>query len=227
MPEHTPVVGDYPLDRFVGNVAIIDISDRLRPIKRFFDEHGALTVKPVDKSRVLEFLSALDFISVSDDDITTRLDRLGVGFDKLRGLLFYTGLCDYWRYRKFQSWDYIYFFGPYLTADACRLLCESGLSFVGIDTFQLEHPIINFNGDELLVVLNNEGRKFIDAKSTMIDAFSNHRALLSNDILIYENLSIPKQVVSRVLPFSGVPLHFQIPGLDDNALVRPYVVLEG
>ena len=141
----------------------------------------------------------------------------------LKGLLLYTGLSGWWRYEKFESWEYAYFYSPFLTEDACDFLIENKLSFVGIDAFQLEHSIINFNGYELPLVLHEAARKHVAGRLTQIELFNNHFALLGKDILIYENLKIPAEIKNQMVEFSGVPLNMRLEGMNDNALVRPYV----
>jgi kynurenine formamidase len=99
---------------------------------------------------------------------------------------------------------------------------EARLSFVGVDSFQLEDPIINFNGLELPLALNQSARQFVKERLGSIERFSNHLALLGHDILIYENLRLPPEIRNRLINFHGVPLNMRLEGMNDNALVRPY-----
>jgi kynurenine formamidase len=145
----------------------------------------------------------------------------------LSGILVYSGVGRYWTYDTFDSWSYAYFYGPFLSREACESVVHGGLSFMGIDAFQLEHPLINFSGDALPLVLSPECREYVNTRLPELSPFPNHQRLLSNDVLIYENLDIPGALGDQTAFFSGVPLNLQLPELTDNALARPYAVLAG
>lgn len=216
-------IGKYPVERFVGSVAVLDFSAKIDSIRPFFDDSGVLAIKPGDAETLSKFLHALDELRITGNELQQALTRCGAS-SALKGILFYTGLSSLWQYKKFESWQYLYFYNPYLSSDACEFILAQNYSFVGIDSFQLEHPIINFRGDELPVVTDRQGREFIAARLSDINMkFSNHLALLGNDILIYENLKLPTECRDRIVDFSGVPLNFQIAGLNDNGLTRPYI----
>src|SRR5690242_9486637 len=52
-------VGDYPLNRFVGNILILDFSYKFVNIKNFFDKTGKLKIDFSDHNQILQFLSSL------------------------------------------------------------------------------------------------------------------------------------------------------------------------
>jgi kynurenine formamidase len=219
-------IGKYPVERFIGQVLILDFSYKLDKIKQFFDEQNKLNINPRDQITLTRFLKFLDNLEISSQELEAIVQQCETSLNSVKGILFYTGLSDIWEYQKFESWQYRYFYSPYLSSDASEVIVDSKPSFVGIDALQLEHPIINFRGDELPVVLNNQCRGHIRKKLAKLGEFSNHETLLGNDIVIYENLKIPKKLRNHVVEFAGVPLNFQIQGMDNNALARPYVVYE-
>ncbi len=176
-----------------------------------------------DAETCLAFLRSLDKLEITKQDLDQALGTMQIGINSLRGVIFYTGLSDSWVYRKFESWEYIYFFGPFLSPDACAELTAGGISFVGVDCFQLEHPIINFQGQELPIILNPDCRRYVSNKLDEVEFWNNHKGLLGNDILIYENLNIPAQLKDALVQFVGVPWNIRIDGVNDNTLVRPFV----
>lgn len=218
-------VGAYPLSRFVGPVAILDFSFKLAAIESYFNEGGEFTVDAGDEERMLSFLSALNELEIRASDLSACAEQMNISLNSLKGVLIYSGLSRFWKYQTVESWNYIYFFNPFFSPDACQLILDSKLSFVGIDSLQVEHPVINYGGDELPVVLHPQCRKYISEKLELLESAANHRIFLGHDVLIYENLLIPRELAGRLVRFSGVPLNLQIPGLDDNALTRPYAYL--
>lgn len=217
-------VGAYELERFVGDVAVLDFTAKLDAVDPYFDSHGHLTISPRQSGEMLSFLRALDDLEVRLDDLQDALARADATLDELSGLLFYSGVGRHWTYNTFDSWSYAYFYSPFMSSEACDAVVDAGLSFVGIDAFQLEHPLINFSGDALPLVLSPECRDYVSDKLSELSPFPNHQKLLSSDVLIYENLDIPPSLGDRTVQFSGVPLNLQLPELTDNALARPYAV---
>ena len=217
------VVGDYAPSRFVGEVLVIDVADKLDAIKPFFNVYGKFTVDAADEETMLAFLQSLERLQITARELDAAAERCGVSLTDLKGVLLFSGLSAYWKYEICESWQELYFFNPYLAVNACQLLADSHLSFVGIDAFHLEDPICNYGGDEAPLVLNPKCREIVAAKLERAARWLNHRLLLENDVLIYENLRIPKQLKNRTVKFSGVPLNIRLKGVTDNALVRPYV----
>lgn len=222
---HHRMIGEYPLDRFVGPALVVDVSDRLAELEPFFDPSGFLAIDVHDADAVMTLLESLDTAAITADDLARRAAAAGVTLNSVRGLLLRSGGAAYWRQESLESWQHLYFFNPFLSEDACDLITGSGVSFVGIDAFQLEHPIVNFRADEMPVVLHQECREYVADKTADIATFSNHELLLTEDVLVYENLVLPAELAGRVEKFAGVPLNFQLPGVTDHALARPYVVL--
>jgi kynurenine formamidase len=216
-------IGMYPIERFIGQVFIADFSEKLKPLAAYFDKEGKLSASIRDETSVMAFLKATSELTISKADLTKLFKTYDVAVSSLKGLILYTGLGNRWQNKKFESWEYIYFYSPFLTDDACDFLIENKLSFVGIDAFQLENSIINFNGYELPLILHEAARKHVAEHLKQIELFSNHFALLGKDILIYENLRIPAEIKNHMVEFSGVPLNMRLEGMNDNALVRPYV----
>jgi kynurenine formamidase len=217
-----PSIGEYSVDRFVGRVVVLDFSEKVEVIRHFFDETGKIKIDPKDGKSFMEFLILMSHLEISAIEIEKAMERINCDFTYIKGILIYSGLSSLWQYKKFESWEYLYFFNPYLSQDANEIIIRNNLSFIGIDALQIENPISNFGGDELPLVLNKKCRDYVYEKLRCLKTINNHTALLSNDILIYENLNIASEIVSKEVGFSGVPLNFQIEGLNDNALVRPY-----
>lgn len=224
---HEPqLVGSYPVERFIGPTLVLNVSDKLAQIQEYFTDEGHLEIDPRDGTKMLEFLRGLDELKIDLAELVERVDRCGCDLESLTGLLFASGANLYWKYEAFESWQYLYFYNPCLTREACEAIVAAKLSFVGIDAFQLEHPLINFRGDELPVILNPDCREFVRERLAVVSEFANHTMLLGNDVLIYENLRLPRNVRGVRGHFSGVPLNFQLPGVTDNALARPYFVVK-
>jgi kynurenine formamidase len=215
-------VGAYDLGRFVGDVVVLDFRHKLSSIATYFDEDGMLTIPSSDGDTMLSFLQALDTLCITDSELIDAVKAASATLSELTGVLFVSGASAVWQYHVFDSWAYRYFYNPFLSEAACAVLTAADISFVGIDAFQLEHPLINFRGDELPIVLHPSCREYV-ANRLQGTTFINHTALLGNDVLMYENLRIPPELCGRVLGFSGAPLNLQFPDLTDNALVRPYV----
>jgi kynurenine formamidase len=220
--KYSPSIGSYPIDRFIGSVLVVDCSRKLSAIDKFFDESGKIVIKPTDGKLFIDFLCSISHMEITASEIEEVAECCNCNLNSITGILFYSGLSSFWKYRKFESWEYLYFFSPYLSLEASELIIKHNFSFVGIDALQLENPISNFCGDELPLVLNDECRNYVHDKLQDFKIANNHTILLGNDILIYENLNIPLELINRIVNFSGVPLNFQIEGLNDNSLVRPY-----
>lgn len=215
-------VGAYPVDRFVGPVAIFDFSWKLGVLGPYFDDEGKFIVDARDESSTMSFLKSLDDLEISASDLNAAARKGKIDLSATKGILVYSGLSRFWTYQAVESWNYIYFFNPFFSEEACDLIVDNRLSFVGTDSLQVEHPMINFAGDELPVVLHPDCRDYVAKKLETLKSTSNHRIFLGHDVLIYENLRLPAELAGRTVWFSGVPLNFQILGLDDNALARPY-----
>lgn len=214
-------IGAYPVDRFVGKVLVCDFASKRSAISDFFDPNGRYTIEASNECGTVEFLESLDQLEITADELQSQICMVPKEHLPLKGIILNTGVGSFWKYNKFESWNYAYFYSPFFSEAACDLIVSLGLSFVGIDAFQLDHPIINFNGHELPIVMNERAKVFVEKKLATITSFSNHVALLGADVLIYENLLIPNELNGKVIEFYGVPLNFQLDGMNDNALVRP------
>lgn len=219
-------IGEYPISRFVGKALILDFSFKLDCIKKCFNEEGLFTISPNNTEEVYSFLNSLEKLEISKEELENKISMANLNKEEnIIGIIFKFNLGKYWKYKKYESWEYIYFFNGYLSEEAGRYLAGLNLSFVGVDCFQLENPIANYKGDELILIKSDNCRSLVERKVESFAKFTNHSVLLGNDILIYENLNIPLDLSDRVVSFFGAPLNFQIKGLNDNALVRPYVII--
>lgn len=212
-------VGEYPIERFVGDVAIVDVSARREALASYFDPNGYLSMDLNDAGRVGDFIESLEDLAIGPDEIESAIRS------DVIGLVLYSGLSRYWAYGIFNSWQYAYFYNLYFTKEACEAIRDRGMSFVGVDAFQLEHPIINFSGDEQMFAKAPKVREFVHHELQRVDSFRNHDVLLSADILIYENLRVPAELAGRTCRWFGPPLNLQLDDLNDNALCRPVAVI--
>lgn len=211
------LVGEYPIERFVGSVAVLDVRHRMEPVLRFFREDGDLSVDLSSEREVRQLVESLETLAIGRDEVEASL----AGVSDPRGIVLLSGLSKYWAYGVFDSWRYAYFYNAYFTSEACEYIVEMGLSFVGVDAFQLEHPIINFNGDEQLFASAPRLREDIRSQLRAIDSFRNHDVLLGSDVLIYENLNIPDALAGVVCDWFGAPMNLHLSDLNDNAICRP------
>jgi kynurenine formamidase len=215
-------IGRYPIERFTGQTVCLDFSHKLNTIREFFDARGYLKIDFNSGEMVKAFLDSLNILEITTVELNDALKKINSNLEGIKGLLIYTGLSKFWKYEINDSWNFIYFFGPFLSAECCDLLISKDISFMGVDALQVEHPIINFRGDEKPIILNPDCRQHVTQKLDDLEKNMVHKKLLGNDILIYENLNIPPELVNSIFTFSGVPLNIQLSGVNDNALARPY-----
>jgi kynurenine formamidase len=214
-------VGEYPLESFVGPAVVLDVSDKAARLDRFFTAEGRLALDPRDEAAGLAFLQALDGLAVTREEVAAGLERAGVDPSEVRGVLFHSGLARHWIYQKLQVWEHRYFFSPFLEAEACRHLAAAGVSFVGIDSLQIDSPWLNMTGQEIPFVLNPGCRRLIAERraASWPGALS---ALLERDVVVYLNLNLPELLAGRVVEFAGPPLNLQIEGATTSSVVRPF-----
>ncbi len=219
-------VGEYPLERFIGKVAVLDFSSKMENLESWFDDRGVFNRDRIGQFD--EFVATFERLEINVDDLTGELDRLDVNLEELIGLLIFSGSGKYWSNEVFESWEYRYFYAPYFSMEAAQLLADtSSISLVGIDAFQIEDPVANFRGNELPLMINSKAREYVRTRLASWLGDTNHERLLGNGILIYESVRLPLDVAGKVGEFSGVPLNLQLPGLDDDAVTRPYLLITG
>ncbi|WP_163512190.1 cyclase family protein [Fodinicola acaciae] len=229
-----PTVGQIPIDRFIGPCAILDFSHRCEALQDWFTDEGVFRRGRLE--RFDEFLALGRGLGVSRLELEGALKSVDAVIPDLKGVLLYSGLSRFWTNGVFESWEHAYFYAPFLMSDAIEFLIgeASALTFVGIDAFQLEDPISNLRGDELPLISNE--LSVIEAKRgvrTMVKAAvahwrerSVHQQLFEASVVIYENLNVPAALANKCGTFSGPPLNLQLESLNDNALVRPYFVVD-
>jgi kynurenine formamidase len=218
------LVGEYDVDRFVGNVAILDFRHKMNAVRRYFNDDGIINIDVSDPAPWGSFIDTFKSLEVSLQELMAALNEFRL--ESLKGVLFLCGNAGYWKPGKYLAHQYIYFYNIYLTEEAVRWLAKQEIAFVGIDAFQLEDPIINFRGDEAFVARDPSLRRFLLAKLEAKTLFCNHSTLLSNDIVIYENLNLSESLAGKKGWFSGAPLNLQLPGVNDNGLCRPVLTTE-
>ncbi len=215
-------VGEYPLESFVGPAVVVDVSDKVARLDRFFTLEGRLDLDPRDEAAGLAFLRALDGLAVTREELAACLERNGLDLSGARGVLFYSGLARHWTYQKLQVWEHRYFFSPFLEPAACRDLAAAGVSFVGIDSLQIDSPWLNLTGQEAPFVLNPQCRRLI-AERRAASGPGALSALFEKNVVIYLNLNLPSVLAGRVVEFAGPPWNLQIEGATTSSVVRPFV----
>ncbi len=217
-------VGEYPLERFIGPCFIANLMHKTKFLDDWFDHRGVFNRERIHE--FADFVAQLSNLKITADDYRDASRDSGApDLAELTGVLLYSGNTAYWTHEIFESWEYRYFYAPYLSDEVTELLLAAQVSFVGIDAFQIENPIANFRGDELPLMINKTARDLVKDKLNEWKGSTNHERILGNGILIYESLSITQEIAGRVGQFSGPPLNFQLPGLDDDAIARPYFVV--
>ena len=219
--QEPPMVGEQPLSSFSGRVIVLDVRDKLAEIGGYFDASGFCHLKPEDADSWNAFLKDCRSLEIDKDELIRRIDELNPTHE-FDGVLFYCGNAGFWRpgHRSLAT-EYIYFYNVFLSDRAAQWLLRQGLRFVGIDSFQLEDPIINFRGDEAFAVRDEALRGYVKKRLSERELYSNHRTFLSAGVPIYENLNLGAEVAGKMGWFFGAPLNIRIPGVVDNALCRP------
>jgi kynurenine formamidase len=217
-------VGEYPIERFVGDVAVLDFSAKMLPLEPWFDDDGVFV-----RDRFADFgvfAEQLDGLEISVSEFDRALTDLQCNLDDLNGVLIYSDTSRFWVEKIYESWEYRYFYSPYFSTDLAKFLVDSRLSFVGIDSFQIEHPASNFRGDELPVMVNSEARQLLREINDGRKGHTNHDYLLGGGLMIYESLRLSTEVTGTRGYFSGPPLNLRLAGLDDGAMTRPYLIVK-
>jgi kynurenine formamidase len=221
--ENAPLVGEIPIDRFMGKAPVLDCRLKMKRLGAFFNASGMLKEELTDSAVFTGFVNCFQSLAISLREL---VDMVGAKFaeqtgDPIKGVIFLCGNARYWKPGRHLAHQYRYFFNVFLEDDAARWLADQGISFVGIDSFQLEDPIINFRGDEAFVVGDARLRQFLLAKLNGKPLYSNHRTFLNSQIAIYENLNLAEELAGCTGEFVGPPLNIRLPGVNDNALCRP------
>jgi kynurenine formamidase len=218
-------VGEYPLESFVGPAVVVDVADLTAGLDPFFDAEGRLAVDPRDEGAGLAFLQALDGLEVTREELAARLAQTGAG-PEVRGVLFHSGLARHWTYQKLQAWEHRYFFSPFPSPEACQDLAAAGISFVGIDSLQIDSPWLNLSGQEIPFVLHASCRRRIAERRAAARPGA-LAALFAGDVVVYLNLNLPETLAGRVVEFAGPPWNLQIEGATTSSVVRPFARLAG
>lgn len=217
-------ITDYNIEDFVGKVLIIDMSQKIKKMFNYFDKSGHFNIELTDINACYNFLKSIDELKITFKDFKCSVSANNLSLsEEIKGILFYTGLSKFWKYEKFESWEYIYFLGLDLTDDLSDFFIKQKLKFVGIDSFQLGNPIINFSSQEKAFVLSSKCQEFIKSKNNSLKHLGTREKLLANQVYIYENLNIPKELINSKMEFFGVPMNIGITDFNCCSIVRPFV----
>lgn len=214
------------IDTFIGSVIILDFSNKLNLLKNYYNSEGRFQADLYNQDLIFKYLTDLETLTISIDDYDQALTKFTLTTTPVKGIIFYTGLSKAWIYKKFESWELIYFLGLDISRSLCARLIKEGIQFVGIDSFQIGNPIINYTGQEKPFTTSLKCQKYIRDKLKELQIDNNRDYLLNNKIFLYESLNVPETIVNQTVKFFGVPLKFDSTQLDNCCTVRPFIQLE-
>jgi kynurenine formamidase len=151
-------VGDYPLNRFITEAIVMDVRDKLNNINPLIDRGGYINLEKLGYGEEVakNFFLIIESMEISLSEFQTQVKDKDIGG---KAILFCTGLDKYWQYGQFEPCRYAYFFNPYISAELARFLVKEKVSLIGIDTLQIESPLINFGGSEPFSLLSEKNHQ--------------------------------------------------------------------
>lgn len=216
-------VSDYPLNRFITEAIVMDVSDKLENISPLIDRGGYINLEKLGYGEEVaeNFFLIIESMKISLYEFQTQVKYQDIGG---KAILFCTGLDKYWQYGQFEPWRYAYFFNPYISAELARFLVKEKASLIGIDALQIESPLINFGAKEPFSFISEKYRKIIKEKLEEIHQNFIHRIFLENEIMIVENLMHLTKIVGQKVLFVVAPLKLNCPGTTDNSITRAFAL---
>lgn len=204
------------VSNFIGKVQIIDISFLYNDIKHFFCS-GKLNIDLYNEVEIANYLNSLSQLEINNE-IFEKI--LLCDLSSCAGVLFYTGLSDYWCYEKFDIAEHIYFQSINLSKEICDRLINNKVYFIGIDAFTIGNPFAIYSGYEKIFMSVPElvFNDYFDKNQ-----HNAHQYLLQNGLSIYKNIKLSKYCINSVKYFSGVPINFSSEIESTSSIVRPYL----
>lgn len=211
-------VGKYKIENFLGKVFIIDVSFLYEKLMGYY-KNGILSIDLYSKTEVDAYLEELSSLNLKKINLTQCLDAL----DQVSGVIFYTGLSKFWCYKKFDLMEYVYFQSFNLSKALCDYLIDLNIKFVGVDSFSLGNPFSVYSGHEKLFSCSRDALNLYSSIISNNNCHDAHDYFLNNEVFIYKNLKLYKNLSGKIFTFSGVPLNIQISDMDTSSVVRPYL----
>ena len=215
-------VGGYKLNSFIAEAVTIDVSHKLDTIRPYFNNKGDLDFNKLRDNikSVYDFINLIETLKITPNDISHIID------DDIKGkaILFYTGLDQYWNYKSYYPSEYAYFFNPYISYEVAEILVSLNISLVGIDTLQIENPIINFNGKESHFTFDNYKEAIYSRLKHLYDNEFAHPIFLNKGIFIVENLKNLNRILGHNSLFCSVPLKLYCADCTDNSITRAFAI---
>jgi kynurenine formamidase/class 3 adenylate cyclase len=219
-------VGLYDLNKFVSEVVIFDARKKVENISKFFNkENGNMLIDYKNNSEYFnEFLENLESLEITKGEFieSTKENNL-----KNKAVLICSDLDKCWQYRPLDAWNYKYFFNPYISKDLAEYFVDNKVNLVGIDALQIENPIINFDGQEENIYFPEWKEKYvpiIEEKLKLVKKYFIHKILLSNEIMILENLKDISKIIDRKSLLVSVPLKLMCSNCEDNSITRAFAL---
>lgn len=211
-------LAEYPLSNFIMEAIVFDATtkrkafkDRLRSMGCISNDH--LFVRN-DETFFEELLSAMKTLEIGLDEFKP---YIGSGGLKGKAVLLHTGLCTH--YNNFLLSDTpsmsLYCFAPYVSCELAAFLKDSGIRILGIDSYQIENPIINFK-ENIYPFLDER----IEDEIARMQEDCVHQVFLRDGIFILENLRNLKQLRNKNVLLCCPPLNFKFNDCDDNSITR-------
>lgn len=194
------------ITHFQGKALIIDVSHKLNKIKNFFDHDGIFKQSLVDKHALLEYINTFSELELTKIEFEEALGKKPYLLKGIEGILFYTGLPNYYKFSKGDAWKHLYNHGISLSSDVVELIKKLRIKFVGVDQFDLSHISSYFSGEEKPFCMYDEVHSKLKDMHQYLKKYNFRYDLLQNNILIYQKLVIPSVLCSRKIYFYGFPL---------------------
>jgi kynurenine formamidase len=213
------LVGQHPMECFVLEAKVFDAREKVRKF------HTALKIDSGD-----------DFIRYEEEFfkiLFSQIEELSIGLDefqskvhgnlKNKAVLIYTGLSD--RYKGFVEKPNVlspYCFAPYVDSALAGFLVDSDVKILGVDSLQIENPIINF--EKMSHQLPAAAKSIVNKKISELQSGCTHKTLLKNKVFILEHLTALDKLHGKTL-LCCPPPKFEIPGCDDNSITRAFALV--
>jgi len=219
---HKKSIGRYELEKFVAETVVIDVRDK---VESFIKEIGgvcknnSICLLPTDEF-FDKFFVAMNKLALTKSEFCDRVKEDIAG----KAVVLYTELSKYWVLSSKNAWDYLYFFNPYITFDLAEYFVEKKVKLVGIDALQIENPIVNFD-ESCTATLTEKAKVEINKRLTDVKTNYAHRILLSNKIMLLENMTNVGLIVNKKSLLVAPPLKIVCNNCGDNSVVRAFAIV--
>jgi len=216
-------VSSYPLKEFISEALIYDASDKVKTFHKVFEKriisNKSLLQLSNDETFWKEFFNEIANLVITKDEFCSKID------DKLenKSVLIFTGLGKcYWDYVNFNSHNIglpLYCINPFMEAELAEYLVDENVRIVGVDSWQVDNPIINF--ESLPIYLPENVKNDIKSEVDKIRSNNNHQIFLGDGkVLIMENLDLNELKGCERALLVCPPIKLDFPGCNDNSITR-------